>query len=325
MVEYLSLQVEDVMITIFATPKPFRGHAAVIQRNAIHSWTLLRPACEIILMGNDEGTAEIAAEFGLRYVPEVARTSFGTPLVSDLFKQAQQLSVSNLFCYVNSDIILMSDFMRAIQRVVDQKSRFLLVGHRWNLDVNEVLEFKPDWEEKLRSQVKNFATLAGATSIDFFVFTRGLLGEMPPFAIGRPAWDNWTLYRARALSAPLIDATPVVMAVHQNHDYSHLPPGQVKEGDVWKSDEQLANIKLAGSAAQAFSLFDATHLLTPQKLRLAYDLENLVRHCETLPMWYPWLPLRWIPKALDMSRSLRSRFGLTLTSLRKGRVSSRCG
>jgi hypothetical protein len=115
-----------------------------------------------------------------------------------------------------------------------------------------------------------------------------------------------------------------VMAVHQNHDYSHLPQGQVKER-VWKSDEQLANVKLAGSAAHAFSLFDATHLLTPKKLRLAYDLENLVRHCETLPMWYPWLPLRWIPKVLDMSRSLRSRFGLTLSSVRRDRVSSHCG
>jgi len=67
---------------------------------------------------------------------------------------------------------------------VDQKSRFLLVGHRWNFDVKEVLEFKPDWEEKLRSQVKECATLAGVTSIDFFVFPRGLLGEIPPFAIG---------------------------------------------------------------------------------------------------------------------------------------------
>ena len=212
--------------------------------------------------------------------------------------------------------------MQAIQRVVDQKSRFLLVGHRWNLDVKEVLEFKPDWEEKLRSQVKKFATLAGANAIDFFVFPRGLLGEMPPFAIGRPVWDNWTLYRARSLSVPLIDATPVVMAVHQNHDYSHLPQGQVKEG-VWKSDEQLANIKLAGSAAHAFTLFDATHLLTPQKLRLAYDLDHLLRHCETLPMLYPWLPLRCLQKALNMSRPLRSRFGLTAGSFFRGGVASR--
>src|SRR5438093_11627275 len=123
------------MLTIFATPKPFRGHIAVIQRNAIRSWTLLRPACEIILMGNDEGTAEIATELGLRYVPDVARNTFGTPLVSDLFRQAQQLSVSNFFCYVNSDIILMSDFMQAIQRVVNQRSRVVVIRHGWNFGV----------------------------------------------------------------------------------------------------------------------------------------------------------------------------------------------
>jgi hypothetical protein len=308
------------MLTIFATPKPFRGHIAVIQRNAIRSWTLLRPACEIILMGNDEGIAEIAAEFGLRYVPDVARNTLGTPLVSDLFKQAQQLSVSNLFCYVNSDIILMSDFMQAIQRVVDQKSRFLLVGHRWNLDLKETLEFKSDWEEKLRSQVKKFAMLAPMNAIDFFVFPRGLLGDLPPFAVGRPGWDNWMLYRARSLSVPLIDATPVVMAVHQNHDYSHHPQG--KEG-IWKGDEQLANAKLTGGAEHIFSLLDATHLLTPQKLRLAYDLNRLLRYCETLPIFYPWLPLRWLQKALYMSRPLRSRFGLTWSSLLRERVSSR--
>ena len=310
------------MLTIFATPKPFRGHIAVIQRNAIRSWTLLRPACEIILMGNDEGTAEIAAEFGLRHVPDIARNTFGTPLISDLFKQAQQLSVNNLFCYVNSDIIFMSDFMQAVQRVVDQKSRFLLVGHRWNLDIKEVLDFPSDWEEKLRNQVKTLATLAGVTSIDFFVFPRGLLGEMPPFAIGRPVWDNWTLYRARSLSVPLIDATPVVMAVHQNHDYSHHPQG--KEG-LWKGDEQVINNKLAGGVEHTFSLLDATHLLTLQKLRLAYDLDHLLRHCKTLPMLYPWLPVRWLQKAVFMSRPLRSRFGLTLSSLLRGRAPSRCG
>jgi hypothetical protein len=308
------------MLTIFATPKPFRGHIAVIQRNAIRSWTLLRPACEIILMGNDEGTADIAAEFGVRYVPEVARNTFGTPLVSDLFQQAQQLSANNLFCYVNSDIILMSDFMQAVQRVVDYKRRFLLVGRRWNFDVKEALAFTPDWEEQLRSQVHKCATLAGARAIDFFVFPRGLLGEIPPFAIGRPVWDNWMLYRARALSVPLIDATPAVMAVHQNHDYSHHP-----HGDLWKGDEQLDNIKLIGGAEHSFSLFDTTHVLTPHKLRLAYDLDHLVRHCETLPMWYPWLPLGWFPKVLSMSRSLRSRFGLTWSSWRRDRVSSRCG
>jgi len=39
----------SVMLTLFTIPKAFQGHTGVIQRNAIRSWTLLRPECEIIL------------------------------------------------------------------------------------------------------------------------------------------------------------------------------------------------------------------------------------------------------------------------------------
>lgn len=52
-------------LTIFAVPKPFRGQIGIIQRNAIQSWTKLKLRPEIILLGNDEGTQEIAREFGL--------------------------------------------------------------------------------------------------------------------------------------------------------------------------------------------------------------------------------------------------------------------
>jgi len=50
------------MITFFTTPKPFRGHIGVIQRNAIHSWKLVHPEAEVILFGNEEGAAEVARE-----------------------------------------------------------------------------------------------------------------------------------------------------------------------------------------------------------------------------------------------------------------------
>lgn len=61
---------------LFASPKPFHGHNAIIQRNAIRSWTLLRPACQIILCGNDEGTAETATEMGAQHIPNIARTAY---------------------------------------------------------------------------------------------------------------------------------------------------------------------------------------------------------------------------------------------------------
>ena len=37
------------MLTIFATAKPFRGHDGIIQRNAVASWTRLRPQPESVL------------------------------------------------------------------------------------------------------------------------------------------------------------------------------------------------------------------------------------------------------------------------------------
>ena len=44
------------VLTIFATPKAFRGHFDIIQRNAISSWTKL--GVDVILMGDDAGGPE---------------------------------------------------------------------------------------------------------------------------------------------------------------------------------------------------------------------------------------------------------------------------
>jgi hypothetical protein len=242
----------------------------------------------------------------------VARNTSGTPLVSDLFKQAEQSGTRNLFGYVNSDILLMSDFMQALRRVSERKRRFLLVGHRWNLVVSKPLDFGPEWETTLRREVGTHGTLAGPTSIDLFAFPRGVFGEVPPFAIGRPHWDNWMLYRACALRIPIVDATPVAMAVHQNHDYSHHPQGL--EG-TRTGNEALANAALAGDAPFLFTLVDATYVLTPHKLRFARDRDHLLRRCETLPVSYPFPPLTWANTLVSMSRPLRSRFGLTLNAM----------
>src|SRR5262245_29737985 len=118
------------MLTLFALPKAFRGHIGVIQRNAITSWTRLRPRPEIILFGTDEGTAEIAMELGLRHVPTIQCNEYGTPLLSDLFKKARDLATNNILCYVNADILLLGEFVDVVQKVSSWRSRFLMVGRR---------------------------------------------------------------------------------------------------------------------------------------------------------------------------------------------------
>src|SRR5262250_2654277 len=170
------------MLTLFSIPKAFHGHTGIIQRNAIKSWTLMRPQPEIILFGDDEGTAEVAKSFGLRHVPQVVRNEYGTPLLNDLFEQAQRAGAHDVLCYVNADVILMSDFCQTVDRVVRWKTSFLLVGQRWDADIRESLDFLVGWESGLRVLLGSQGALHPSTGMDYFVFPRGMWGDIPPFA-----------------------------------------------------------------------------------------------------------------------------------------------
>lgn len=276
------------MLTIFSVPKPFRGHIKVIQINAIRSWLLLRPACEVILFGNEEGTAEIASKLGIRHIPDVECNEYGTPLVSSIFKIAQNIARHELMCYVNADIILVNDFLESIHRV--QKRSFLLVGQRWDVDLKKNWDFnKSDWEVRLRTYLTEEGKLHAPSGLDYFVFPRGLYQDIPPFAIGRPAWDGWMAHQAHSLGAPVIDATDVVTVVHQNHDYSHYPGGKM---GLWQGPEANHNRGLAKPKHYVLGLHNATLILTPHGLRPALTRKHL------------WLRLRAMRYSLPCSYSL---------------------
>jgi len=285
------------MLTIFSTCKPFRGHFAIIQRNAITSWTLLRPKPEIILFGDEEGVAEICQELGLRHVPEIARNEFGTPLLNDLFEKAQRLASYDVLCYVNADIILMSDFIEAVKRVTTWRERFLMVGRRWDLDLTEPIAFADSgWEDSLRAQALRANAPRPVSWIDYFVFPKGLFGDIPPFAIGRTTYDNWLIWKALALNIPVVDVSPAVIVVHQNHGYSHVPNG---ERGVWQGEEAQRNFRLAGGWTRCCTIADATHCFDGSVVRLNLTIERLRRKKEMF--------LRWL---IDVTRPIRHKLGI---------------
>ncbi|MGO9123528.1 MAG: hypothetical protein ACLP6G_01430 [Terriglobales bacterium] len=265
-------------LTLFTTPKKFEGHIGVIQRNAIASWIRMTPAPEVIMFGADEGAAETAAEFGLRHVPAVKCNEWGTPLVSDLFEQAQKLAAGAAVCYVNADIILFDDFAQAISRVAGWSNRFLMVGRRTDFDIKEPINFhQSDWAAQLRDRARREGRLQIARSIDYFAFSRGLYPPMPPLAIGRFWWDNWLLWKARSLQAKVVDATKAVLVVHQNHDYSHTTYGRSKE-EMMASEECIRNARLTCEQnpadyddgffwRYAYTIDDANYQLTPRGLQ----------------------------------------------------------
>ena len=280
-------------LTLFSTPKPFTNpHIATIQRNAIHSWTLL-PETEVILVGDEAGMTEVAAEFGLRHLPEVARNSWGTPLLSDIFAQARAAAQSDILCFVNADILLMPDLIEAVKKIKGQAEEFLLVGRRWNMDVTETLDFSEGWVERLRERTfreGSWHVLAGS---DYFVFPKALYADMPDFAIGRSGWDNWTIFHARHRGWPTISATPDVMIVHQNHDYSHLPGGKPH----YDQEESQENIRLARGPENHYTgyiLLDTNRELRGGRIvapRLT--LLRMIRRLELVVMPKEKQGLRW--------------------------------
>ena len=75
-------------ITIFTIPKPFVGHIGLIQTNAIHSWRQL--GIEVLIGGDETGTAETARTLGAVELGPLERSEFGTPRLDHLFELAHE-------------------------------------------------------------------------------------------------------------------------------------------------------------------------------------------------------------------------------------------
>lgn len=269
-------------LTIFSAPKPFTNpHIAIIQRNAIRSWLELGPQVEVILVGEEEGLAQTAAELGVQHQPMVRRNAQGTPLVSSIFELARQHSRSRTLAYVNADIILLPDFLAVIEGVERVVNNFLIVGQRWDLDVRQPLDFSRGWQERLQQDLQQRGRRHAATGSDYFIFPRTCFTDMPDFAIGRAGWDNWMIYAARRNGWACVDASQEIQIVHQDHDYSHLPGSQPH----YKLPETFENIRLAGGRLTIFNLPDANRRWLAGKLvPAAQSWARFWREVEIFPL-----------------------------------------
>ncbi|MFZ3070224.1 MAG: hypothetical protein WA110_03770 [Anaerolineaceae bacterium] len=244
------------LLTLFTAPKPFTNpQVNLVQRNALHSWQALGGEVAVVLIGDEAGMAEAAAEMNLTHLPQVACNALGTPLISSIFALGRSVSDSPYLAYVNADIILFPKFPQVVRQIGAEMERFLLVGQRWDLEVTQPLSFERGWAEGLRQRAHNQGKLHVRAGSDYFVFPRACFQQVPDFTVGRAGWDNWMIYQARRQGWPVVDATNVLDIIHQNHDYSHLPNGQPH----YRLPETNENIRLAGGRRTIFDLDDASH------------------------------------------------------------------
>jgi hypothetical protein len=263
-------------MVILTAPKPFTDpHIDMIQRNAIQSWSKL-PDVEVLLMGNETGIAEAAAEYGARQVADVPRSENGLPLISGMFERARENSDAPLLAYANADIILLPDLVEAALNTARHSKEFLLVGQRWNLDVSAPIDFSEGYPDRLRARVAEAGELFTLKASDYFVFPRQLFTEVPDLLVGRAGWDNWMMYHGASQPWPAVDATADVLCIHQNHDYAHLPEGRPH----FSLEESQINITRAGGRRYMYELIDVNKRLVngrlrPQKYQLSRWLHKI--------------------------------------------------
>ena len=195
----------------------------------------MQPRPEIIILGNDDGAARAASEFGIRHGPLLEPLT-DPPSVDVIFGTGERLASHSLMAYVNADIILGQRFMLAAQeanRAFDDP--FLMTGLRWDLMSWHGLDIGgPDWWSKLELRLMESGQFHTSTGADYFVFRRCLYPEIPPYYIGHSAWDNWLIMDVVRDELPVVNATPFVRAVHHGLERCDITDPRYKHNqEIW--------------------------------------------------------------------------------------------
>jgi hypothetical protein len=160
----------------------------------------------------------------------------------------------------------------------------------------------------LAERVYEYGSIDSVWAMDYFVFPKDSdLTVIPPFAVGRPGWDNWFVFRARNHRVPVIDATKAILVLHQRHDYKHVP---FRSGDAWQGPEAQRNWELVGDFNKDFNLMDATYVMTESGVLPALAFPYLKRRWQKMTVLFPHLtPLvRPLSKALNLGKSISGAF-----------------
>ena len=278
------------MLTIFCTPKNFEGIFNKIQKNAIRSWRHLSDDIEIIIFGESKGAKKIANEVSGIYFPNVKCSKNGVPLLSDLFNKANKIASFDTLLFINSDILIPENIIESIKIVKERFFNFLLVGHRWNIEVKKIIDFNE----------KNSATLFWETAemkskkdspaaIDYFGFRKNTFKKIPDFVIGRPGYDNWLIWYARRNFIPVVDISEEIIVIHQSHHYNfHNLKNNPKIFDRNKiliDEDGKKNKELHGE--KVLNLLDADFSIVNGRIEKKTSKEYVYRNLGKLSIIFP--------------------------------------
>lgn len=206
-------------------------------------------------------------------------------------------------------MVLLSDFLPALQTTWSYNDQVMMVGRRWDLDVMERLEFTADWEIELSENIRTRGRRQSHSAIDYSVFPKGIWSEIPPFALGRFCWDNWLLYDAISRKIPVVDLSEYVVPIHQNENYSSL----LNPRSIWRSPESEHNLALAKGATHLYTFLDVPFHLTARGIRRRWHPYGMYRAFVSLSGYIPGLQAA----AKQLLRTIQSLTDRRLYAMRR--------
>ena len=243
------------MISFLSSPKAFSGISYQNQLNAIQSWLKALPSAEVMLYGDSPGCKEVCTMYGITHVDAVESSPSGVPYFGAIVDHAKVHARYDIQVYLNCDILLTDHILEAIRAVTFP--RFMIVGQRIDLwDTANISLQHDNWSWHVEGLVRDSrAQLHPPSGIDYFIFPRGLWDGLKPLVIGRAGYDSALISFCLRRGIPVIDATYVIAAAHQYHDYAHL---KGKETEVMSGVDVKHNRRIHGVAHSAPTIIDAT-------------------------------------------------------------------
>ena len=149
----------------------------------------------------------------------IRHNKYGLPELHSLFQYVYELYPrASTYTYVNSDLMADKSFHQTIKLVSEnlKGKEFVMIGARTDVLWNENWSWATDFDF---ASIFKSGTIARLDAIDYFVTTRNAIRwqDVPPFVIGRPAFDNWLVnYAAQSPNVILIDVSKTLKMLHQS-------------------------------------------------------------------------------------------------------------
>ena len=184
-------------------------------------------------------------------VPDAEVISYGPAggtNVAQLFEYGEKDARHDWLMEISSDILIKTPLTPILAAIADIPRPFV-IGQRHDLDA------------------AGKATLHAPAAVDYFLYRKHTIGEIPPFHIGMTVYDQWLVWAAlERWDMTVIDATDAITAHHQNHGY----PEYGSKEKMRRSDKRGENIQLARESGCGYygEVTDAPYVLRNGKVEL---------------------------------------------------------